>query len=208
MSLLCSWWKTAQALAVTCLLAMIWQVHGGKNRPLTGLAPNGVPTLSVLGNPYIRGLCEPVRRLARAYLVCFRQYLNCKILHGMDFKRFFRPKTDDLQKKKVFAEIRRLFLSEIENLRGFSDRKQVIFAEIRRLFRAGIENLSGFSGQKQVISKKKKDIGRNRKAFSGRHRKFKPFFRPKTGDFSSHKPALKSRWGDAEISMGRRSISI
>ena len=50
-----------------------------------------------------------------------------------------------------------------------------------------------------MISKKKKEKGlrRNPKAFSGRNRKFKRFLRPKTVIFSSHKPALKSRWGDA-----------
>ena len=76
------------------------------------IGPNSVPTLSVLGNPYIRGLCEPVRRLARAYLVCFRQYLNCKILHGMDFKRFFRPKTDDLRKKRSSPKSEGFFLAK------------------------------------------------------------------------------------------------
>ena len=60
-----------------------------------------------------------------------------------------------ISKKKVFAEIRRLFLAEIENLSGFSGQKQVmskkkkVFTEIRRLLLAEIENLSGFSGQKQ-----------------------------------------------------------
>ena len=34
-------------------------------------------------------------------------------------------------------------------------KKKKVFAEIQRLFLAEIENLSGFSGQKQVISKKK-----------------------------------------------------
>ena len=33
---LCSWWKTAQALAAKCLLAF-GQIHGGKNQPWTGL---------------------------------------------------------------------------------------------------------------------------------------------------------------------------
>ena len=39
-----------------------------------------------------------------------------------------------------------------------------------------------FSAQKQVISKKKKGLHRNWDGFFGRNRKFKPFFRPKTGD--------------------------
>ena len=54
----------------------------------------------------------------------------------------------------------------------------------------------------------KKGLRRNPKAFSGRNQKFKRFFRPKTVTFSSHKPALKSRWGDVQISMGGRSISM
>ena len=68
------------------------------------------------------------------------------------FKRFFQPNTSDLQKNKknVFAEIRRLFLTEIENS-------------------------SGFSGQKTGDLPPKKTL-----------------------TFSSHKPALKSRWGDAQ----------
>ena len=37
MSLLRSWWKTAQALAVKFSLA-IWQVLGGKSQPWSGLA--------------------------------------------------------------------------------------------------------------------------------------------------------------------------
>ena len=51
---------------------------------------------------------------------------NPKAFSGRNqkFKRFFRPKTDDLQKNKVFAEIRRLFPAEIRNLNGFSGQKQ------------------------------------------------------------------------------------
>ena len=65
-----------------------------------------------------------------------------------------KGKTGDLQKKKIFAEIRKLYLAEIENS-------------------------SGFSAQKQVISKKRK-----KKVFTEiRNRKFKQFFRPKTVNF-------------------------
>ena len=51
---------------------------------------------------------------------------NPKAFSGRNqkFKRFFRPKTGDLQKKKVFAEIRRLFLAEIRNLNSFCGQKQ------------------------------------------------------------------------------------
>ena len=44
---------------------------------------------------------------------------------------------------------------------------------------------------------KKKGLRRNPKAFSGRNQKFKRFLWPKTATFSSQKPALKSRCGDA-----------
>ena len=51
------------------------------------------------------------------------------------FKRFFRPKSDDLQKKKKektkktkdFAEIRRLFLAAITNSNVFSGQKKQLF---------------------------------------------------------------------------------
>ena len=42
------------------------------------------------------------------------------------FKRFFQPKTDDLQKKKVFTAITRDVSAEIANSSVFSGRKQVI----------------------------------------------------------------------------------
>ena len=50
------------------------------------------------------------------------------------FKRFFRPKSGDLQKKK----------------------KKMVFAKIQRDFSAEIQNSNVFSAQNQVISKKKK----------------------------------------------------
>ena len=65
-------------------------------------------------------------------------------------------------------------------------KKKKVFAEIRWLFLAEIENLSGFSSQKQVISKiKKKGLRRNRK--------FKRFFRPKTGDLPKKKKKKKRK---------------
>ena len=57
MSLLCSWWKTAQALAVKCLLA-IWQVHGGKNRPWTGLDSYQTRQRSQLKSSVRKAYCE------------------------------------------------------------------------------------------------------------------------------------------------------
>ena len=42
------------------------------------------------------------------------------------FKRFFRPKTGDFQKKKVFSKFARAFPADIGNSSGFSGRKQVI----------------------------------------------------------------------------------
>ena len=44
-------------------------------------------------------------------------------------------------------------------------KKKKVFAEIRRLFLAKITNFNVFSGQKQVISGKKKGLRRNPKAF-------------------------------------------
>ena len=47
-------------------------------------------------------------------------------------RRYFSNKLGDPQKKKVFAETQRLFLAEIENLSGFSDRKQQLFPPINQ----------------------------------------------------------------------------
>ena len=69
------------------------------------------------------------------------------------FKRFFRPETGDLKKKKK------------------------VFAEIHRLLQAESRNLNGFSGQKQQL-------------------------------FPPQKPAIKSRWGHAEISNWWRRCSL
>ena len=55
------------------------------------------------------------------------------------------------KKEKVFAEIRRLFLAEIENLSGFSCQKQVISKKKRKGVRQNPKALSGFSGQKQWL---------------------------------------------------------
>ena len=71
---------------------------------------------------------------------------------------FFRPKTGDLQKKKVFAEIQTLFWPK---------------SEIYGFFRPKTGDL------KKI---KKKDLRRNSNAFSGRTQKFMVSFRPKTGD--------------------------
>ena len=101
------------------------------------------------------------------------------------------------KKKKVFAEIRTLFLAEITNSNVSSGQKQVIskkrkrvFAGIRRLFLAEITNSNVFSGEKHVISKKrekKKGLRRNPKAFCGRNHKFKLLLWIKTATFSSQK---------------------
>ena len=105
---------------------------------------------------------------------------NPKAFSGRNrkFKRFFQPRTGDLQKKRSSPKSEGFF-------------RNFFFS---KFFEIG--NSSGFSGQKQVISKKK-GLRRNPKAFSGRNQKFKRFFHPKPVNFSSHKPALKSRWGDA-----------
>ena len=111
------------------------------------------------------------------------------------------------KKKKVFAEIRRLFRAEITNLNVFFGQKQAIsikkvFAEIRRFFLAEITYLNVFSGQKQVISKKK-GLRRYPKAFSGRNHKFKRFFRPKTALFAPK----KIPWGARNKSGGQKRKS-
>ena len=59
-------------------------------------------------------------------------------------------------------------------------------------------------GQKQVISKKKKGLRRNPKAFSGRNQKFKRFFQPKTGDLQKQKKRSSPKfegffWPKSEI---------
>ena len=77
---------------------------------------------------------------------------------------------------KVFADFQRLFLAEI--LTFFSSQKQVI---------SNSDRDHKFSGQSRVISKKKKKICRNAKAFSDGNHKFQRFFRPKKATFSSQK---------------------
>ena len=81
----------------------------------------------------------------------------------------------------------------------------------------------------------KKGLRRNPKAFSGRNKKFEGFFwpktkkkrssakskgffwpkseiwgvlLPKTGDFSSHQPALKSRWGTPKSQWGTLNLDV
>ena len=56
------------------------------------------------------------------------------------FKRFFRPKTGDLQKKRSSLKLQGIFRPK---------------SQIQAVFPAEIANSSGFSGRKQVISKKK-----------------------------------------------------
>ena len=76
------------------------------------------------------------------------------------FKRFFRPKSGGLQKKK----------------------KKKVFTEIESDFSAEIGNSNVFFAQNQVVSKKKKKgLHQNWEWFFGRNRKFKRFFRPKSG---------------------------
>ena len=94
------------------------------------------------------------------------------------FKRSFRTKAGDLQKKKK------------------------IFAKIRRLFLAVIRNFNVFSAQKQEISKKK-GLRRNPKAFSGRNQKFKLFSGQKQQLF----PPKKIPWG-ARNKSGRAKTKI
>ena len=85
------------------------------------------------------------------------------------FKRFFRPKTGDFQKKKKkrsSPNLQGIFRPISGNSSGFSGRKQVIskkknkkknvFSKFARDFPAKIGNLSDFSGRNQVVSKKKK----------------------------------------------------
>ena len=96
------------------------------------------------------------------------------------------------QKKKVFAEIGRLFLAEITNSNIFFGQKQVISKKKRK---KGLRrNPKAFSGQNQVISKKK-GLHRNPKAFSARNHKFKRFFWPKPATF----PSPKNTVGGLEI---------
>ena len=53
---------------------------------------------------------------------------NCDWFFGQNrkFERFFRPKTGDLKKKRVFTKIETDFLARIGNSNVFSAQKQVI----------------------------------------------------------------------------------
>ena len=69
-------------------------------------------------------------------------------------------------------------------------KKKKVFSKFARDFPADIGNSSGFSGRKQVISKKKtkkKCLLQICKRFSGQNRKFKRFFRPKSGGLQTKK---------------------
>ena len=81
------------------------------------------------------------------------------------FKRFFRPKTSDLQKKKVFSKIARDFPPEIGNS-------------------------SGVSGWKQVISKKKKGLHPKNVIKSGVSPQKTPIWAPSLLISSGHSPRL------------------
>ena len=89
------------------------------------------------------------------------------VIFELDFGIGVSVKSGELQKKKVFAEIQRLFLAEITNLNVFSGQKQVI--------------------SKKKKKKEKKGLRRNPKAFSGRNHQFNRFLRPKTGDLKKKK---------------------
>ena len=109
------------------------------------------------------------------------------------FKGFFRPKSGGLQKKKkVFTEIETDFSGEIGNSSIFSAQNQVVSKEKKKIeadISAEIGNSSVFSAQNQVVSKKKKKKGlhRNWDWLFGRNRKFKRFFRPKSGGLQRKK---------------------
>ena len=73
------------------------------------------------------------------------------------FKRFFRPKSSDLQKKKIFAKIQSDFSAEIQNSSVISAQKQVIskkkkkkkkkvFAKIQGDFSSKISQVQTFQG--------------------------------------------------------------
>ena len=125
------------------------------------------------------------------------------------FKRFFRPNTGDLpnkKRKKVFAEIETDFFGPNRKFKRFFRpntgdlQKKKAFAEIETDFSVWIGNSNGFSAQKQVISlTKKKGLRRNWDGFFGPNRKFKQFFRAKTGDLQKKKN-LRPNWDEfAEI---------
>ena len=78
-----------------------------------------------------------------------------------NFKRFFRPKLGDLQKKKK--------------------KKEKVFAKIQSDFSAEIQNSNVFSAQNQVISEKKK---KGLRQYSGRFfSQFRKFKRMRGGSF-------------------------
>ena len=135
------------------------------------------------------------------------------------FKRFFRQKLGDLQKKKkkVFAKIQSDFSAEVQNSNVFfaqnhviskkkkkKKKKKKVFAKIQSDFSAEIQNSNVFFAQNQVISKKKKKKKKKKRSspkfkaiFLPKFRKFKRFrggsFRMGGAIFNfSHKIGLKS----------------
>ena len=71
----------------------------------------------------------------------------------------------------------------------WSPKKKKIFTEIVSEFSSKIGNSNDFSAQNQVVSKKikKKGLYQNWVWFFGQNRKFKRFFRPKSGDLQKKK---------------------
>ena len=66
-------------------------------------------------------------------------------------------------------------------------KKKKVFTEIESDFSAEVGNSNVFFAQNQVVSKKKKGLHRNWEWFFGRSRKFKRFFRPKSGGLQKKK---------------------
>ena len=111
------------------------------------------------------------------------------------FKRFFCPKTGDLQKKRSSPKLRLIFRpkSEIQTFfppkNRWSQKKRSL--PKLRLISAKIGNSNVFSAQKQVISEKK--VFTEIETDFGQNRKFKRFFCPKTGDLQKKRSLPKLR---------------
>ena len=109
-----------------------------------------------------------------------------------EIQRFFPPKNRWFPKKKGLHQFWDWFFGRNRKFKGFFRlktgglQKKKVFTDFETDFSAEIGNSKAFSAQKQVVSKKK-GLHRFWDWFFGRNRKFKGFFRPKTGGLQKKK---------------------
>ena len=93
------------------------------------------------------------------------------------FKWFFRLKTSDLQKKKVFTEISRDFLAEIEVSSGFSNFKSIKNTNLGLDLRSKAPNLLISSGHSPRLGEHNFRLGGHKQSVEGARPRYAPPWR-------------------------------